>query len=625
MNMAEGMPGGILGGEDEKPEVEVPEALAGTEAFAAAVAAKLAGNDPGVARKTEEFLSDQSHLLKLQARHLQDEHALRVAHLRNQLREEKVRRFSLRLRVGFQLFIALVAAIIGIAGAIMIRDAFASRRVVIEPFDAPPALAARGLTGKVVATGLLDELSRLQDATRSLAAARTLSSAWASDIKLEVPETGVSLGELSRLLRARFGHDVHVDGDLIEAAAGGLALTVRGNGVPAKTFSASATEVERLTVESAEYVYSKSQPARWAAYLTTVERYEEAIAFCRTAVASADPVERPGLLSTWSNAIESTGGSTREALALLRAAVKLQPDFWNAHSNIMNALMVLGDEEGAWRAGEEMRTVAGGRPGRAPDIQYQNWDYLTWNLQAWLDETVADAETAGGAGHAVATAGAVIAEIQARLHDPEAADLALKTIREDPHDPTIAAMAHFVRSRLAAEAGDAAKAATEMEALGHAYADPAVSSNNPGYNCWVAPAEEAAGHPDKADAVLKTGGTFVDCYRFRADILDGRGDWPGAQKAYAEAVALAPDLPAAYYSWGVAFLKHGDLANAQAKLEDANRRGPHWADPLKAWGDVLVKQGKPKKALAKYVEALKYAPNWRQLKDAREAAAKQKT
>ena len=94
--------------------------------------------------------------------------------------------------------------------------------------------------------------------------------------------------------------------------------------------------------------------------------------------------------------------------------------------------------------------------------------------------------------------------------------------REDPHDPTIAAMAHFVRSRLAAEAGDAAKAATEMEALGHAYADPAVSSNNPGYNCWVAPAEEAAGHPDKADAVLKTGGTFVDCYRFRADIVDGR-------------------------------------------------------------------------------------------------------
>ena len=37
--MTEGMLGGILGHEDEKPEVEGPEALAGAEAFAAAVAA----------------------------------------------------------------------------------------------------------------------------------------------------------------------------------------------------------------------------------------------------------------------------------------------------------------------------------------------------------------------------------------------------------------------------------------------------------------------------------------------------------------------------------------------------------------------------------------------------------
>ncbi len=36
------------------------------------------------------------------------------------------------------------------------------------------------------------------------------------------------------------------------------------------------------------------------------------------------------------------------------------------------------------------------------------------------------------------------------------------------------------------------------------------------------------------------------------------------------------------------------------------------------WGDVLVKQGKTK-------EALNYAPNWKQLKEAREAASKQKS
>jgi tetratricopeptide (TPR) repeat protein len=140
----------------------------------------------------------------------------------------------------------------------------------------------------------------------------------------------------------------------------------------------------------------------------------------------------------------------------------------------------------------------------------------------------------------------------------------------------------------------------------------------------VAPAEEAAGHPDKADAVLKTGGTFVDCYRFHGDILDGRGDWKGAQEWYAKAVELAPDLPAGYYSWGVALSKHGDLVGAASKLKSANQRGRHWADPLKAWGDVLMRQGKTKEAIAKYDEALSYAPNWQQLKEAREAAAKQK-
>jgi hypothetical protein len=53
-------------------------------------------------------------------------------------------------------------------------------------------------------------------------------------------------------------------------------------------------------------------------------------------------------------------------------------------------------------------------------------------------------------------------------------------------------------------------------------------------------------------------------------------------------VALAPDVPAAYYSWGVALARHGDLMGAEAKLMDANERGPRWADPLKALGDVLA-------------------------------------
>ena len=86
-----------------------------------------------------------------------------------------------------------------------------------------------------------------------------------------------------------------------------------------------------------------------------------------------------------------------------------------------------------------------------------------------------------------------------------------------------------------------------------------------------------------------------------------------------------PGTWSGYYSWAVALAKHGDLDAALAKLTEANQRGPHWAEPLKAWGDVLAKQRHTKEALAKYAAALKYAPNWKQLKDAREAVAKQKT
>jgi hypothetical protein len=57
--MSEGLLGGALGDEVEKPEVEASDPLAGAEAFAAAVAARLSGNDPAVARRTEDFLSSR--------------------------------------------------------------------------------------------------------------------------------------------------------------------------------------------------------------------------------------------------------------------------------------------------------------------------------------------------------------------------------------------------------------------------------------------------------------------------------------------------------------------------------------------------------------------------------------
>jgi len=505
----------------------------------------------------------------------------------------------------------------------MLHDAFASRSVVIESFDTPTSLAERGITGKVVATGLLDELTRLQAATLGLRdRRRSLRNAWSSEVQLAVPEVGISVGEISRLLKARLGHDLHISGDVVEAS--GLALTVRGDGVAAKTFRGAAGTLDSLTTQAAEYVYAQSQPAQWAQYLATTGRYDEGIVFAREAFSRTEPSERGSLLVGLGLALGLTG-KHEEAVQTLRQAIALDPTEYAGRSDLIWEETILGDEQAAWRIGMEMLRYAGGRPGRVSELWYHNFDDLTGDLLAERDALVADRDSTAGTGQTFRI-NQQIAEVEIRLHDPIAAGQAFGLI-EPSQDLWAESRWHAVRAEMAAEAGDVQSAASEIEAATTACAQ---SSTRGSGSCLVlicpmALFEEQAGHHDKADAALGARGHYLDCFRFRGDILDDRGDWAGAQKAYADAVVLAPDLPAGYYSWGLALARHGDLAGAVAKLKDANQRGPHWADPLKAWGDLLAKQGHSKEALAKYDQALKYAPNWEQLKEAREAAAKQKT
>ena len=306
--MAEGLLGGVLGGDDDKPESETGESAAGAEAFAAAVAAIASRQDPGVARHTEEFLQEQTELLRVQRMHLKAEHQLRLVHLSGQNRESALRRAGIRIRIAFQLFAAVVAAFIGAGVILLVHDAARSRRVVIEPFHAPPALAQRGIDGSVLAGALLDQLTNLQDATRSSSAALGVTGAWSGTIRLDVPETGISIGEISRLLRERLGHDVHIDGDLVETSAGELALTVRGNGVPPKAFTGPGKDLDKLTFAAAGYVYAKSQPARWATYLSNIGDSKGAIEFCRTEIAGAGSIiVSPSSASTAIDALTSSG------------------------------------------------------------------------------------------------------------------------------------------------------------------------------------------------------------------------------------------------------------------------------------------------------------------------------
>ena len=627
--MAYGLLGGILGSEDDKSDATPSAAPAGAEAFAAAVAAKISGSDPEVARKTADFLSEQTQLLKAQKECLKDEHALRLAHLRSQVRAENTRQVGMRVRIGLHAVIALVAIGIAIGAAIMIHDAVGSRSVVIDVFDIAPNVAAQVPSGKIVAAGLLDVLTRIQAATRSRAEHRSLSSAWTNDIAIDVPETGISIGQLQRTMKARFGSDQHIDGDLAQSESGGLALTVRGTGILPKTFVGEARHLDKLLTEAGEYAYGQSQPGLFAAYLANNDRNDEAIRFSQTAYARADSSERPYVLNYWANAIAGKGaeGAMREALPLYREALRRKPDYWTAYNNIMYALNGLGDEEGLVRVSEQLVLAAGGRPGRAPEHEYQNYDRTVWDLPAERAEAIADVESHNGIGTTGSAGGAEnlqIAQYEVQMHDVEAATLRLNTTPVDGKYTPDVAQATFVRALLAEEKSDPKTAAQEWDTYAEAYANPSVRTNDPHTICFAAPSYEKTAQSAKAEAALNAVGTLtlVDCYRFRGDILELRGDWPSAQAWYAKAVRLAPSIPSGYYSWGVALAKHGDLNGAAAKFKGANQKGPHWADPLKAWGDVLVKQGNIKEAIAKYDEAHQFAPNWKQLKDARDALAK---
>jgi tetratricopeptide (TPR) repeat protein len=634
--MPEGLLGGILSDDDDKPEVETPEALATAEAFAAAVAARLSGGDPEVARDTSAVLREQTQLLKVQKEHLEDEHTLRLAHLRYQAELLHGQRFGQRLRTAFQVFFALVATVIGLGFAVMIRDAVSSRSVVVDSIEVAPNIDAQVPSGRILSAGLLDVLTRIQAATRSNAEHRALSNAWTSEISVDIPETGVSIAQLGRMLKNRFGHDQHIDGDLVASGKGGLALTVRGSGIMPSTFTDAGGNLGKLLTQAGEYLYSQSQPGLWTAYLNNNGRRDEAIRFAQGAYATVAASEKPFVLNYWANAISGNGGegAMAEALTLWRETIRLKPDYWTGYNNIMVGLGGIGDEEGMVRVGLQMMQVAGGRPGKAPDNLYQNYDQEVWDLPALRASNIADIEASGGVGTTTAAAGAAgltVAGIEVQLHDLEAAALRLKTTPIDEKNVADVASQAYARALLTEEQGDLKAAALQWDAYAAAYADPTVATLNSQGICYAAVTYEKTGQPAKAQAALDAPqkavgiGTFVDCYRFRGDVLDLRGDWSGAQEWYAKTVKLAPSLPAGYYSWGLALARHGDLAGAAAKFQLANQKGPHWSDPLKAWGDVLVKQNNAKDALAKYEQSLRYAPNWKQLKEAREAAAKLKT
>jgi tetratricopeptide (TPR) repeat protein len=428
-----------------------------------------------------------------------------------------------------------------------------------------------------------------------------------------VPETGISLGDVQKFLRAWLGHDVRISGAVVENGDA-LVLTVRGNGVPAQRVAGKASELDTMIVSAAERALGAARPLELLGYLESTSRHAEAAALAGPMLASATATEAPQILNMWGNALTGLD-RLPEALDMYREANRLSLDHMRYKMNETLALERLGREEEAYQtisagkdstlgnSSEELRRKAGFATGMM-ELRRGAID-LHESLQAYARMT--------GSTHLlfemlIASQDAIAL---ASMHDAAGTELALEQAARGAMGPVDRLAAQQARSALAHELGHDSEALTDAQmALSLEEHTPEWMLVFPPTACLAARYAEAAGLASVAEAMLAKAGTFVDCASAKAEFAAHRGAWEEAQRDFAAAVDLAPSLPMAYESWGEALASHNELAPAIEKFRAAHERGPHWADPVERWGEALAAQGQFQAAAQKYAEAVTYAPNW---------------
>ncbi|MGH8398227.1 MAG: tetratricopeptide repeat protein [Gammaproteobacteria bacterium] len=595
--------------------------------FAAALALGKTGKNPELTERSAQYLDEQIALSKSRREqehaHAEREAALHDLHaenlklqsqaLRAQHKQMRSQRLHDRLHSVYQGVLSLIA--LAILGVIIyaVVSAATDQSVVVNQFQVPPSFVAEGNSGTVVASAFLDQLQSLQAASQSSQAAKALQDAWSNNIQLQVPDVHVSLGDIGRTLHNWLGHEIKINGNVVQQG-NQIILTVRGTNFAARTFSGNPVDLPKLLIGAAEYVYGQAEPYLFSVYLINQERVPESIALIKSVYPRASDKDRPWLLNGWGDAL-AVLNQNAAAVDKFAQALRLDPHFWIAYGNLQSTQIILGREEAAYQTGVHLEKTAhrgSWFAARMPGIYYQPIDYLRMDLPATHRDLLADEAAHGGQGSLTGQDAPLDAEMLARMHANTQAALILQTSPGAGSNPYVMAETAFVQGLMALDRHDYAQAATFLQTT-----DTLLTQNpDQGVNfltppvCYLGLAEEMAGHPNKADVAIAKGGHFVDCYRFKGDIADHRGDWAQAQQDYQAAVNLAPSLPQAYQSWGEALLRKKNYVNAIIKFQQANQRGPHWCDPLKYWGDALAAQGNYKQAIQKYAEASKYTPGW---------------
>ena len=588
----------------------------------AAVALALGGASR---EKADVFLDEQRGIIKDQRDHLHEQRHLLLSRLR-------LGRFSDRIKAALQVMTVVVGAAIVIGLGAAVWNASRADGMVVDAFSVPPQYVQSGITGEVVANDLTDKIGAIRDNTQSHSfnSSQNVRKDSAEDIKVEIPEIGVSLGQVQRYLRLWLGHERHLSGNLRLLSEGKIALSMTLGGERAVTVSGASGDLDKLEQQAAERIFASVDPVNIVLYLLGEGRSAESLAAAERATQLATgSVERANAYSLWAAVTYSNAGDAPLAIARARIATDIDARVMTGHIMRMRLATETGHVEEGLRQAQQLRGL---KEADQPKAQQGRGSAAMLAEGAWYRETefgsFAQAASEDGCSRCSPTERFLIhAEIAARAHDAAAGRaLACQAMAFDAKQAAAAAERfgdniYHVRYYLAVDMANWPAALAIARAHAETVkSDPAM---NPGVktvrlHMRVAPlpayAMAMSGDGAGAQAVIATTpGDCYDCVRMRGQVAAAAKQWGRADYWFAVAVGQGPSLPFAYADWGQSLLTRGDRDGAIAKFTLANQKGPYFADPLEGWGEALMAKNQSHLALAKFEEADKYAPNWGRL------------
>jgi hypothetical protein len=560
--------------------------------------------------KADAFLDDQRH------------------HMHEQIKQIDLKLWELRLGV----FLRLATLCVGLAAAfgvgLMVWGAAHSTGLIIEPFAVPSDMAAKGLSGQVVASQMLDKLTTMQNATDSGRSPQSYENNWGDNIRVEIPETGISIGELQRFLKSWLGHDTHITGEVWRTGTG-IAVTAREGAAPGATFTGPESDLDGLMQKVAEHIYGITQPYRYANFLfyrnleaPMADRAAKATAIYRGLIAGPSARER-----AWAwNGLATMEAYTdfRRAVLDYRKSIAADSDFTMGYFALPFQELPLGRYQDALADGRmakrllDRRNVPDVNPSQLPLRRLRTDGYLAL-AKGDYTEALHNFEAGAGASESFAN----LPRIQyvmaallalANLHDGGQIrgyllDLGAPSIEESFGNATALLVAGGLEDwpsvlRLEKEAPTLRRLANVPASLqASAVVDAAIIRAHARTRDLKGAQARIAQCPVDSDDCLMAHGEIAEMER-----RNGSADaW------FARAEQREPSVPFADTAWGQALLTRNQPDAALRKFKLANGRGPHFADPLEGWGEALMAKNQSHLALAKFAEANKYAPNWGRL------------